>query len=105
MEHYIDHKDKQGRPRTACGQFAKHVHTPTFWERQDFIDRPVNFAKGTGPTDRCPQCLAVAQGTKHHAPRTFDEYAALWAAKIYDFGQERETWTRLASPLLFHAKR
>jgi hypothetical protein len=99
MFHYIDHKDRQGQPRTACGLNAHHVWTPTFWERGAFLDYKGNPGNGTGPADRCPHCAKVAKGTKHNQRRTFDEYAGLWAAKVYDFGQEREVWHRLTSRL------
>lgn len=97
MLHYIDHKDRQGRPRTACGQLAQHMWTPTYWDRAAFIAWPLKAT--SGPADRCPQCLRAARGTKHSTPRTFDEYSGLWAAKLWDFGLMRDTWTRLYSPV------
>jgi hypothetical protein len=99
MFHYIDHKDRQGQPRTACGKLAQHAWTPTFWERAAFQAYQGNPRNGSGPADRCPKCAQVAAGTKHHQPRTFDEYAGLWVAKVYDFGQGREVWHRLTSRL------
>lgn len=88
MHHYIDHKDRQGRPRTACGQLAANAWTPCFWSRADFI---AFRAPGIGPADRCPACLKVADGRKHQPARSFDEYAGTWAVN------SAEGWGRLPS--------
>lgn len=97
MFHYLDHKDRQGKPRTACGLQAEHAWTPTFWERGAFLDYQGNKHNGTGPADRCPHCAAVARGTKHSHPRTFDEYAGLWAAVIRNPATGRDQWANLGT--------
>jgi hypothetical protein len=101
MLHYIDHNDRQGKPRTACGQLARHVWTPTFWDRAAFLSWSVDLENGTGPADRCPHCVKVATGTKHTTPRTFDEYAGTWAirSEFWDIQHDRPThqWQRLHS--------
>lgn len=97
MFHYIDHKDRQGAPRTACGLNACHAWTPTFWDRVAFLAYQGNPRSGTGPADRCKHCERAATGTKHQHPRTFDEYAGRWAAKLFDYGKEREAWTSLGT--------
>lgn len=68
MFHYIDHKDRQGTPRTACGLNAYHAWTPTFWDRVAFMAYQGNPRSGTGPADRCKHCERAATGTKHQAP-------------------------------------
>jgi len=101
MLHYIDHNDRQGKPRTACGKDARQVWTPTYRNRAAFLSWAVDLDKGTGPADRCPHCVKVATGRKHTTPRTFDEYAGTWAVMGYSFALGRPQWTRLPSPLLF----
>lgn len=97
MFHYIDHNDRAGIPRTGCGLNAHHAWTPTFRDRAGFTAYQGNPRNGTGPADRCPRCAKAANGTKHQHPRTFDEYAGLWACKVYDYGLQRKAWMNLGT--------